>query len=174
MMTSPKFFVLALAASVLMSSCATNHSKVVQPAMQIANAPKQTPPEILAVTKYNGRGSPWGRSDSSEVFTRLTQIAATPTYGFTQSNPIKVGGLSESQEAGYLNGLRGPAGEPIDYERIGSCCPFKTDKGLVDGIGLLDAFRVTYKGQPQAATLYIDFYDEEPLYVPLGFIARRQ
>jgi hypothetical protein len=172
MALNSKFLVMLVAMSILMAGCAGNHSKIAQPAMQTASASKQAAPEILAFMTSHGRGTPWGRSDSSDAFTRLTQTAVTATYGFTQGNPIKVGGLSESQEAGYLNGLRGPAGEPVDYERIGSCCPFKTDKALIDGVGLLDAFRVTYKGQPQAVTLYIDFYDEESLYVPLGFTPR--
>ncbi len=172
MAVNSKCMVTVVAMPILMVGCAANHSKVAQLAMQTTSAPKQVAPEILGLTTSHGRGSPWGRSDSSDAFTRMTQTAATPTYGFTQGNPIKVGGLSESQEAGYLNGLRGPAGEPVDYERIGSCCPFKTDKALIEGIGLLDAFRVTYKGQPQAAILYIDFYDEEPLYAPLGFTPR--
>lgn len=93
--------------------------------MHGANNSKEASPEMLAVTKSNGRGTPWGRSDSTEQFTTLSDTTTDPTYGLTQGNPIKVGGLSESNEAEYLNGLRGPAGEPIAYERIGSCCPFQ-------------------------------------------------
>jgi hypothetical protein len=171
--SSSKFFVMVIGTAVLMGGCAANHSKGARPEIYAADDSKEASPEILAVTKSNGRGTPWGRSDSDQAFTRLTQSAPAPTYGFSQSNPIKVGGLTESREADYLNGLRGPAGEPIEYERIGSCCPFRTTNGFVGGIGLLDAFRVTYKGQSQAATLYIDFYDEESLNVPLGFTPRQ-
>ena len=43
---------------------------------------------------------------------------------------------------------------------------------MIEGIGLLDAFRVTYAGQAKPSILYIDFYDKEPLFVPVGFKAR--
>jgi hypothetical protein len=137
-----------------------------------ASTPPSTKPQILANTVSGGKGTPWGRSDSTDTFTRLTDTARDPTYGLTQGNPIKVGGFSESNEAEYLNGLRGPAGEPIAYERVGSCCPFKTPNAMVEGIGLLDAFRVTYAGQAEPSILYIDFYDDAPLQVPVGFSAR--
>jgi hypothetical protein len=129
-------------------------------------------PEILSNTISGGKGSPWGRSDSSANFTKLTATTSDPTYGLTEQNPIKVGGLAESNEAEYLNGLRGPSDEPIEYERLGSCCPFKTPNAMIEGIGLLDAFRVTYAGQAKPSILYIDFYDKEPLFVPVGFKAR--
>jgi hypothetical protein len=129
--------------------------------------------EILSNTMSGGKGSPWGRSDSTEEFTKLTSAASDPAYGLTEKNPIKVGGFNERNEAEYLNGLRGPAGEPIEYERIGSCCPFKTPNAQIDNIGLLDAFRITYPGRGEPFVLYIDFYDEGTLYVPLGFSPRR-
>lgn len=167
-----KFLVVVIGTSVLMGGCVANHSKGVPLEIHAANNSKEASPEILAVTKSNGRGTPWGRSDSTERFTRLTDTTTDPTYGLAQENPIKVGGFSESNEAEYLNGLRSPSGEPIAYERVGSCCPFKTPNAMVGGIGLLDAFRVTYAGQAQPSILYIDFYDGGPLHVPVGFSAR--
>lgn len=134
--------------------------------------PPSSGPEILSNTTSGGRGSPWGRSDSLANFTKIAATTNDPTYGLTARNPVKVGGMSERNEAEYLNGLRGPSGEPIDYERMGSCCPFKTPNAIIEGIGLLDAFRVTYAGQARPAVLYIDFYDEAPLYVPVGFKPR--
>lgn len=139
----------------------------------VATKPSSPMPEILAGTTSGGRGTPWGRSDSTEPFSRLSGAAIDPSYGLAQGNPIKVGGLNERNEAEYLNGLRGPKGEPVDYERIGSCCPFKTPNAMIDGIGLLDAFRVTYAGQAQPSILYIDFYDTGSLQVPVGFSARK-
>ena len=134
--------------------------------------PPSPGPEILSNTISGGKGSPWGRSDSSANFAKITVTSSDPTYGLTEQNPIKVGGLHERNEAEYLNGLRGPSGEPIEYERLGSCCPFKTPNAIIEGIGLLDAFRVTYAGQAKPTVLYIDFYDEAPLYVPVGFKPR--
>jgi hypothetical protein len=135
--------------------------------------PPSPMPEILANTTSGGRGTPWGRSDSTEPFTRLSGTATDSSYGLAQGSPIKVGGLNERNEAEYLNGLRGPKGESVEYERIGSCCPFKTPNAMIDGMGLLDAFRVTYAGQAQPSIFYIDFYDTESLQVPMGFSARK-
>jgi len=157
--------------------CAT--TKPSSPASEIptstaaAMKPASPMPEILANTTSGGRGTPWGRSDSAEPFSKLSGAATDPSYGLAQGNPIKVGGLNERTEAEYLNGLRGPKGEPVEYERIGSCCPFKTPNAMIDGIGLLDAFRVIYAGQAQPTILYIDFYDTGPLRVPMGFSARK-
>jgi hypothetical protein len=135
--------------------------------------PPSSAPGIPANTTSGGRGTPWGRSDSGEPFTRLPGVATDPSYGLAPGNPIKVGGLNERNEAEYLNGLRGPKGEPVEYERIGSCCPFKTPNAMIEGIGLLDAFRVTYAGQARPSVLYIDFYDTGPLQAPVGFGARK-
>ncbi|AXQ29022.1 hypothetical protein D0B54_10125 [Solimonas sp. K1W22B-7] len=133
-----------------------------------------TAPTILGVTVAKGRGVPFGRSDSGEDYLRLEQKATDPGYGYTQQNPVRVGGpLREGprREKAYLNGLRGPAGEVIEYERMGSCCPFESPNDIMGG-GMLDAFRVTYAGQAAPATLYINFYDPGPALVPLGFSAR--
>lgn len=163
----------------LLSLCGCATTKSPSPAPEIsartatATKPPSPMPEILANTTSGGRGTPWGRSDSAEPFAKLSGTATDPSYGLAQGNPIKVGGLNERNEAEYLNGLRGPKGEPVEYERIGSCCPFKTPNAMIDGVGLLDAFRVTYAGQAQPSILYIDFYDTGSLRVPVGFSARK-
>lgn len=149
----------AVMALLLLCSCSTTK-------------PPSSSPEILGNTTSGGKGSPWGRSDSTAGFTKLTATTRDPAYGLTEQHPVKVGGLSERNEAEYLNGLRGPSGEPITYERLGSCCPFKTPNAMIEGIGLLDAFRVTYAGQARPSVIYIDFYDEAPLSVPVGFTPR--
>ena len=163
----------------LASLCGCATTKPPSPTPEIAartaaaTKPQSSMPQILANTMSGGRGTPWGRSDSIEPFTQLSGTATDPSYGLAQGNPIKVGGLNERNEAEYLNGLRGPQGEPVEYERIGSCCPFKTPNAMIDGIGLLDAFRVTYAGQAQPSILYIDFYDMDSLQAPVGFSARK-
>ena len=95
------------------------------------------------------------------------------TYGYTEGNPIKVGGASHergpSNERAYLAALRGPSGEVVSFERRGSCCMFKTKNGIMGEGGLLDIYDVTYDGQDKPATLYLDMYDYEAPQVPLGF-----
>ncbi|MEC7523062.1 MAG: hypothetical protein VYE22_24505 [Myxococcota bacterium] len=85
-----------------------------------------------------------------------------PTYGYTQANPIRVGGVSGYHEERYLRGLWGPDGQPIRFERLGSCCP------MPEG-GLLDALVVHYEGLGDPVVLFLDAYHTGPLYVPVGF-----
>ena len=94
------------------------------------------------------------------------------TYGYTQTNPIKVGGVES--DAGplrareFLLALRGPHGEMIKYMRKGSCCPFPSQNGLMGG-GLLDMYQVTYEGIHQPILLYFNMYDYVAPQVPPGF-----
>ena len=128
---------------------------------------------FLGVTTSKGKATPHGRSDTADAYFPLDVTADDPSYGYSPDNPIRVGGIQQgpSRERMYLNALMGPNGEPIEYERIGSCCPFSTPNGFKGG-GLLDAFRVTYEGHASPITLYINFYDESPLRIPDGFTAR--
>ncbi|MDR2690124.1 MAG: hypothetical protein LBB76_10260 [Azoarcus sp.] len=134
-------------------------------------------PHIMGSTRSGGRGTPNGRSDSAARFAALTKIADDPEYGFTAGKPVKVGLNSADLRAGvareqlYLNGLRGPAGEPVEYERRGSCCEFETPYGLF-GKGLLDVFVVSYGGQ--VTLLYLNAYDEGEWLLPQGFTPRRE
>ena len=85
-----------------------------------------------------------------------------PTYGTTQANPVRVGGVSGYHEERYLRSLWGPDGQTVRFERIGSCCP------MPEG-GLLDAIRVHYRGLDEPIVLYLDAYHEGPLRIPVGF-----
>lgn len=102
----------------------------------------------------------------------ITEISTDPSYGFTEKNPIKVGGADVKQgpinERRFLNALAGPNGEPISYRRTGSCCPFKTPNGLMGG-GLLDHYRVTWEGAKDTLSIFINMYDHGNLQAPKGF-----
>ena len=130
-------------------------------------------PKIESRTTSQGKGVPNGRSDSTEPFLRLQATATDTTYGHTPANPIKVGGtkLGPTREKMYLNALMGANGQPIEYERLGSCCHFSTPNGIHGG-GLLDAFRITFQGQRKSSILYMNIYDEGDLLVPVGFSPR--
>ena len=60
----------------------------------------------------------------------LTEISTDPTYGFSENNPVQVGGADKSEgplnERRFLNALAGPNGEVVTYFRAGSCCPIKS------------------------------------------------
>lgn len=108
----------------------------------------------------------------------LTVQSDDKSYGYDQSNPIKVGGVKESSgpmnERRFLNGLLGPNGEELSYKRSGSCCSFKTPNGLFNGTGLLDAYEVSLKGSSDKLTIYINMYDKGELKVPVGLTAKKK
>ena len=93
--------------------------------------------------------------------TNVCSISADKTYGYTQGNPIKVGGDDfggPPRERAYLDNLLGANGEKISYERTGS---------LSFGDTILDAFEVTVAGKK--VTLYIDEYAYTEPQAPVGF-----
>ena len=88
-------------------------------------------------------------------------------YGYTPEDPIKVGG-GPSGEHEYLQHLRGPEGQRLRFERLGSCCGFE-DPSLPFGGGLLDMYEVTYEGLRSPVTLYLDMYRRQEPRAPAGF-----
>jgi hypothetical protein len=89
------------------------------------------------------------------------KISTDETYGYTQENPIKVGGGAlggPPREEAYLDNLLGPNGEKLTYERQGS---------LSFGDTILDIYQMS--GLKEPVTLYVDEYSfTEPL-APVGF-----
>lgn len=77
-------------------------------------------------------------------------------------------GVGSRNEIDYLHSLSGPNRERLEFNRIGSCCPFETKNSSFGG-GLLDKYWVTYKGKGNTILLYINMYDEDVLYAPEGF-----
>jgi hypothetical protein len=105
--------------------------------------------------------------------TAADSLAEAKAFGYAPENPIRVGGNLEDgarNEHKYIERLRGPAGEPVTYLRLGSCCEFATNKSP-NGHGLLDAYEVTYPGLVRPITLYIDMYTpaDASQGVPAGF-----
>ena len=105
----------------------------------------------------------------------LTHCSTDSTYAYTKENAVKVGGAKESSgpknERRFLNALLGPNGEPVQYSRLGSCCNFSTPNGFMGG-GLLDIYRVYWKGCTDTLSIYINMYDEGNLEVPVGLKAQ--
>lgn len=102
----------------------------------------------------------------------VEEISTDKSYGFSPKNPVEVGGSKDSQgplnERRYLNALTGPNGEKISYHRLGSCCPFKSENGLM-GAALLDNYRVTWENSTDTVSIYINMYDSGLLKAPYGF-----
>jgi len=95
---------------------------------------------------------------------------ADSTYGYTEKNAVKVGGVGNGpmNERNYLNALTGPNGEKVSFERHGSCCEFKS-KNSPFGMALLDRYAVTYEGKKDTVTIYLNMYDKEKNMAPVGF-----
>ncbi|MDT0646533.1 hypothetical protein RM545_07515 [Zunongwangia sp. F260] len=98
-------------------------------------------------------------------------------FGFDPRHPILVG--SDNLESGpgnqqdYLNNLSGPNGEVITYTRLGSCCDFRTENGIL-GNGMLDKYEINYEGLEEPIILYFNMYDPAPqdIQVPAGLILK--
>ena len=99
------------------------------------------------------------------------------TYGYEESNAIRVGGENYNQgplyERQYLDRLTGPNGEKITYHRTGSCCGFETENGI-QGYGMLDKYEVSYDGLEKPVILYLNMYDphEGTPIAPRGFLLK--
>ncbi len=102
----------------------------------------------------------------------LTEVSDDETYGYTEDNPINVGGVKFTEgplnQRRFLNALYSPTGKPIEYYRKASCCQFETENGLM-GQGLLDVYEITWKGEMVPIILYLNMYDYGPLKAPKGF-----
>jgi hypothetical protein len=98
----------------------------------------------------------------------ITLYSQDDSYGYTERNPIMVGGNSEGpkNERRFLNALSGPNGEKIEYHRIGSCCPFKTKNSAWGG--MLDKYEVKYEGLSKSLIMYFNMYDSDTLKVLVG------
>lgn len=103
--------------------------------------------------------------------TKKSSAVNDDSYGYSQENPIKVGGVASgpANERKYLSNITGPNGEQVWYSRNGSCCAFESKNGMM-GIGMLDIYSVTYDGKGDTVTLYINMYDSDVLRAPKGFI----
>jgi len=114
---------------------------------------------------------------ASAVLPFLIQETSTDaSYGFTETNPVRVGGGKEAgvrNQQRYLNALLGPKGQPLEYQREGSCCAFKVDGGGIDNEGQLDVYTITWKGRKEPLKLYLNMYEEGALAAPVGLTAAR-
>ncbi|MGY0560646.1 hypothetical protein ACW7G2_08000 [Luteimonas sp. A277] len=137
------------------------------------------PPVIEARTQSSdGKGSPSGSSTDEKYLTWLVPTE-DQEYGYTKTKPVQIGGFLEgaghSWSGQYFASLLGPAGEPIHFERVGSCCGFALDdeKFVAEGfkVGFLDVYDVVVGDSPPVR-IYVSLYGEERIYAPEGFTTR--
>jgi len=90
-------------------------------------------------------------------------VTTDTSFGYSKDNPIMVGKgdaflSGPSFEREYLDQLRGPNGEVVEYTRSGSLTHNET---------ILDAYQVTYGDK--TVILYLDMYNLNQFRVPSGF-----
>lgn len=94
-------------------------------------------------------------------------VSDEPAFATTREQPAQVGGgtmYAAARERRYLDALRGPMGEAIQYRRIGSLRPDK------EGRTILDSYEITYPGLGKPLVLYLDAYHfDDILKAPRGF-----
>ena len=111
--------------------------------------------------------------NKSQVEVSKQFTTADPEYGYDEAKPVQLGGFlmgrqSEGAHFQYFENLRGPAGQLVEVQRLGSCCAFE-DPTLPFGGGLLDRYLLTYEGQDKPAIIYINLYKFEKPMAPVGF-----
>lgn len=105
---------------------------------------------------------------------KLVKTATDDSYAFSSKNPVKVGTGTRggpASEREYLDLLRDAQGNPITYERKGSCCAYSSASSPF-GLAMVDHYEITYhnaKGKKKTTDLYISFYDYEEPMIPVGF-----
>lgn len=106
-----------------------------------------------------------------EYLLNPTEISDDPSYGYTEENPIAVGGIVHERgprnEAEFLSHLTNDVGENPKINRKGSCCSFRTPFGYM-GRGLLDRYELTFESTKDTVVLYLNMYDYDQPKAPKG------
>ncbi|HYF03124.1 MAG TPA: 2-dehydro-3-deoxyphosphooctonate aldolase [Patescibacteria group bacterium] len=110
---------------------------------------------------------------NQETF-KLRITSTDSSYGYSPENSIKVGSSDggPKNQRRFLNALLGPNSEPVQYHRLGSCCPVKSSKAIIGDHVLLDRYAVYWAGGSDTLHLYLNMYDEAVLQIPMGFKAK--
>ena len=160
-MIRPRPCVLPLLVASALAACATTKEPEIPP--------------LISRMIVNGKGVPNGRSDSQAAFAKLVGVATDPTFGTRWQTPIKLGDGNprdgDRLSRQYLNALRGPLGEPIDYERLGACCSAMSNGDAGRQVPI-DVYAVKVDGRESRVVLYVDMYTAGPALAPVGFTLR--
>lgn len=115
---------------------------------------------LLAIFSSQSNAQPQAPASSCAV-------SEDAEFATTRTHAVQVGGgamYAASRERRYLDALRGPLGEVLQYKRTGSLPP------EADGRTILDAYDVTYPGLEKPIVLYLDAYHfDDALKAPKGF-----
>ncbi len=103
---------------------------------------------------------------------KIEKTAKSTAYGYSSQSPVKIGGAENNQgilnERRFLNALKGPNGEKVTYELVGSCCYYQFTDSNQKQLGLLDRYKITVDDQEYV--LYFAPYEmDKELFAPKGF-----
>ncbi|HEV7486641.1 MAG TPA: hypothetical protein VGQ65_13265 [Thermoanaerobaculia bacterium] len=143
-----------------------------------SEVPKSTPPAVLASSSSNAGGvvitdEMIGRQRGEM---KLSRASTDPGYAFSERLPVLIGGgfgSGSDRTYKYLNSLRGPNGEAIKYDRVGTCCPFKSAKSPFGGEALLEVYQLTIPAVAAPKRIYFNWYDTADVFIPVGLSARQ-
>ncbi|MFD2909627.1 2-dehydro-3-deoxyphosphooctonate aldolase [Flavobacterium ardleyense] len=107
----------------------------------------------------------------------ITEYAKDGKYAFDADYPINIGSISENQEnlnvQYYFNGLEGPNGEKIIFNKVDTCCPFPS-KNTAMGAGTISIYEITLEGSTKKLTMYFNIYEKGQILCPKGFQIKKQ
>lgn len=102
----------------------------------------------------------------------ITEYASDSKYGFDKDYPVNIGFIHEKQEniniEYYFNGLEGPNGEKISFQKVDTCCPFPT-KNTSIGAGTIGIYEIIFEGDSKKMTMYFNTYEKGKVVCPKGF-----
>lgn len=106
----------------------------------------------------------------------LTEYADSKKYGYDQDYPINIGVVQPVNENKYItyffNGIEGPNGEKISFEKVDTCCPFPTKNDKMGG-GLLNIYEVKWDGLSKPIKLYFNVYERGKIMCPFGLSIKK-
>jgi hypothetical protein len=105
---------------------------------------------------------------------KLSQSSTDPLYAFSERAPVLIGGgfaSGSDRTYKYLNSLRSSNGELVKYDRIGTCCPFKSPNSPFGGEALLEVYQLSIPGVGAPKRLYFNWYETGDVLIPVGLSA---
>jgi hypothetical protein len=103
---------------------------------------------------------------------RLKGQAPDPTYGYSQRNPILLGGMAErdfdKRVETYFSLLFSADAQPLKVVLNETCCQFRTS----DGVQTLQVIEAGQDGK-RPFRFYVNGFQAGPLYAPRGLLAVR-
>ncbi len=106
----------------------------------------------------------------------VTEYSTDKRYGYEPNYPINIFFQNTSSDTlnpgRFIRALAGPNGEPIDYKRVESCCPFPTRNSAV-GAGFLEVFEISWNENNKPLLLYFNTYEKGKLLIPKGLTLKK-